>query len=98
MRKIYWVMWIIFIYIAVLIFVSNTSENSSYKNNNLIHNVSAELNFYQSTINNLYEKWLWSSEKFPIQTVYEKVKVTLSWEPEPADTVIRTVNITRHSH
>lgn len=98
MKKWYWIIWIFLIYFWVLLFVNNTSENTSYKNKNIINNVSAELNFYQSTINNAYENWIWSSEKFPIQTVFEKVKVTLKWEPEPADTAIKTINITRHSH
>lgn len=102
MKKLYLILWIPFLYLAVLLFVSNTSENDSYKNFNLIHNVSAELKFYQSTINNVYEKWLWSSENFPLQSVYEKVKVNLSWEPLPVDTGIRDsnviINISTDSH
>ncbi len=96
--KIFTIMGVILIYLAAIIMVENTSNNWSYKNVNNIHNVSAELNFYQSTINNQYEEDLWSSPKWPLESVYEKVKVTLTWEAEPADTSITTNNITRHSH
>ncbi len=96
--KVFTLVWVLLIYISALVLIENTSENTSYKNKNAIHDVSAELNFYQSTNNNPYEQELWSSEKAPLETVYEKVKVTLTGEPEPADTGITTVNVTRHSH
>ncbi len=96
--KILTVLWVLLIYVSALILIENTSDNNSYKNNNKIHEVSAELNFYQSTMNNEYEEELWSSEKSPIETIYKKVKVSLTGEPEPADTPINNNNVTRHSH
>ncbi|MGE4443633.1 MAG: hypothetical protein AB7E37_01400 [Candidatus Altimarinota bacterium] len=99
LSKLYTFVGLFIIYIAVMIFVTSTSENKMYKNpTNTIQKVSAELNFYQSTNNNTYENGLWSSQNYPIQTIYQKAKVSLTGEPTPVPRDISTVNITRHSH
>lgn len=96
--KVYTFFWLFMIYLGIIMFVQTTSHNISYKNKNIIHKVWAELNFYQSELNSEYERDLWSSRNFPLQTVYERLKVTLNGEPTPVPTAISTVNITRRSH
>jgi len=84
-KKLVWflstLMWVGLIYIAVLMFVGQTSTNTYYKDkNNTVQKVMADLNFYQSTDDEpyddekLYNKY--SSPNFPRQDVYREVKIT----------------------
>jgi len=110
-KKLAWffstLMWVGLIYVAVLMFVGQTSTNTYYKDsNNAVQKVMADLNFYQSTNNapyndsELYNN-KYSSEAYPEQNIYKNVQITYGLtDVPPLERVISTPPPppVRHSH
>ncbi len=96
--KILYVLSMLMIVNWVLLIIWSISDNESF----WIWKSSAEVLFYQSTLDHgyndpdLYNKY--SSPVFPLETIYEKVKVTLTSNPTPTPVTVTVNNITVHSH
>lgn len=75
--KILYILGIFMVISGVTFIVSSTSENNSFG----IGRSFAQLNFYQGTNNNTYTNSIITSPKYPVETIYERAKVTLTSNP-----------------
>lgn len=97
-QKLLTVLWLLLIYVSFLGIISNNSWSWVYKNQNLVHRVSADINFYLDRMRNESHNTNWTSPSYPLETIYEEAIVTVTSNPAPEPVTIAVSNVTRHSH
>jgi len=86
------------VYLSVTLMIETQNMNNIYKNDSWIQWVSAELEFYQSTIWDAYEPSIWSSENYPLQEVFRRVWIERTPVQAPEQVIPQVNNIVRDSH
>ncbi len=83
-KNIYWIIWILFLYLAVSLFINISTDNKMYKSNPLVESIFANITFDGQDENTWYN----SDNK------YAKVSVSPNAIPAPVAIVV----VSRHSH
>jgi hypothetical protein len=84
----------LFLFSWISLLVQLTSSNTSF----WVRNVFADLHFYNSERGDPYNWSQITSPLYPLETIYERIRVTFSPSPKPPEIRVDVNNIIIHSH
>ena len=87
------------IYLSVLLTIEISSLNSIYKNDWSFQWVQADLQFFEDSLwTTQYQQDLWTSENFPLQEIFRRVRIERTPVSPPSQVIPQVNNIVRDSH